>query len=442
MRRWFVFLPLLLLLALPSCANVKQVEDKASIEVPTDAKTVPIRMTRIVNDVRRGTVIGEIRFGLLCIPGILSDSTLYWGQGRGNMSDDEFSFVFRDELRSAGYDVVNNRANLFDDREDEAARARLSIGAAITDIKANVCFPKSGWGSSRTSGDSYIKVRWQIQDRFTKQIVYETTTEGTGSTPTSLGTTYEDIILAAFTKAARNLMADPGFHELIVRTGNEAKPEAESSKTNQRISIPAKAPYRNGFQQNLDAIRDNVFLVREGRGGHGSGFFIAPGWGLTNYHVVGEADEVGIRAKDGKIYAAQVVSRHRGRDVALLKIAKAKQTGIPVNLGLPKVGSDVVVIGSPASEEYQDTVTKGIVSSIRSMDVFGEGKKQPVIQADAAITGGNSGGVLLDANGNAIGITVAAARDANDINLFIPIADGLKQLNVRYGGGGSYSPTN
>lgn len=437
MRRWFVFLPLILLLALPACEGVKQAEDKAAIAVPKDARTVPIRLDRVLNDVKRGTPIGEARFGLLCIPGLIEDSTLYWGQGRGNMNDDEFTFAFRDELRSAGYDVVNNKANLFDDQGVEQSRTRLAIGAVITDLKANVCFPKSGWGSGRMRGDSYVQVRWQVQDRFTKTIVYETVTEGTGKTASSLGTTYEDIILSAFIKAARNLMADSGFHELVVRTGNEPETSDTSNRQNKPTTIPARALYKNGYQQNIEAIQNNVFVVRDGRDGHGSGFFIAPGWGLTNYHVTGEAETVAIRTQDGKLYTAQVVSRHRGRDVALLKIAKANYSGIPIQRALPKIGNDVLVIGAPEREQLQGTITKGIVSSIRQMDIFGEGKKQSIIQADAAITGGNSGGVLLDHNGNAIGITVAADREANDINLFIPIADGLKWLNARYGNSGS-----
>jgi serine protease Do len=438
MRRWFVFLPLVLLLTLPSCANVKQAEDKASIEVPENAKTVPLRLKRVTNEVKRGTVIGEVRFGLLCLPAVLEDSDLLWGTSRGRMDDREFSYAFRDELRGAGYDVVNAKGNMFDDEEEEGARARLAIGAEITEIKANVCFPKSGWGSGRMKGDSYAKVRWQVYDHFSKSVVYETTTEGSANTATSLGTTFEDIILAAFSKAARNLLADEGFYDLIVRTAEPAdeKPQAGATKKNRLTNIPAKTPYRNGFQQNLEKIQDNVFIVRAGYHGHGSGFFIAPGWGLTNNHVTGNADEVGIKANDGKLYTAEVVARHRGRDVALLKIKDAPQPGIPMKLSLPKAGDDVIVVGAPATEKLASTVTKGIVSAVRQLNLFETGK-QPFIQADVGIFGGNSGGPIMDKNGNVIGIAVARNTEYQSVNYFIPIADGLKWLNARYGGGGS-----
>jgi S1-C subfamily serine protease len=96
----------------------------------------------------------------------------------------------------------------------------------------------------------------------------------------------------------------------------------------------------------------------------------------------------------------------------------------------------VYVLGSPADTRLESTLTSGIVSAIRQYDAFSAGK-QKFIQADAAITGGNSGGPLLDENGNVIGITDASRTDANDVNLFIPIADALKALNITYGHDGN-----
>jgi S1-C subfamily serine protease len=100
---------------------------------------------------------------------------------------------------------------------------------------------------------------------------------------------------------------------------------------------------------------------------------------------------------------------------------------LPVRGVRPAVGDEVYAVGSPMFEELSGTVSKGIISALRSFDGL------EYIQSDVATVGGSSGGPLLDERGNAIGVTVSGFTEGEaptGLNLFIPIADALRALGV------------
>jgi serine protease Do len=137
----------------------------------------------------------------------------------------------------------------------------------------------------------------------------------------------------------------------------------------------------------------------------GSGFIIsADGYILTNHHVVDGADDVTVRLKDRSEYTAKVVGSDQQSDVALLKI-EAK--GLPtVTLGdsnALKPGQWVLAIGSPLGLEY--SVAAGIVSAVGRSNQFDSSQRYvPFIQTDVAINRGNSGGPLINLDGEVVGI--------------------------------------
>jgi len=136
--------------------------------------------------------------------------------------------------------------------------------------------------------------------------------------------------------------------------------------------------------------------------GMGSGFIIDPnGVVLTNAHVVEGADEVRVKLTDKREFKGKVAGVDHLTDVAVVKI---EATGLPaVKIGDPakvRVGDWVLAIGSPFG--FENTVTAGIVSGTsRSLP---EGSYVPFLQTDAAVNPGNSGGPLLSARGEVIGI--------------------------------------
>jgi len=133
--------------------------------------------------------------------------------------------------------------------------------------------------------------------------------------------------------------------------------------------------------------------------GRGTGFFVSNDTVVTNAHVVEGATYVTLRGGAGDQMPAMVTSRNTDLDLAVLHVSKAK-AGQPVlplgSSGEVRVGQEIVAIGSPMG--LQNTVTRGIVSSLRRMG------QVTLIQTDAAINPGNSGGPLLDHNGRVVAV--------------------------------------
>jgi len=153
-----------------------------------------------------------------------------------------------------------------------------------------------------------------------------------------------------------------------------------------------------------------VSVITAEGGGSGSGFVIREGGLiLTNNHVVENAVSVSVTLKDGTELRAEVLGRDPSTDVALLRIATRSIP--PVELGdsdRVRIGEQAIVIGSPFG--FDQSLTAGYISALgrtlRSGDGYGT-EIDNVIQTDAAVNPGNSGGPLLNTEGEVIGITTA-----------------------------------
>lgn len=168
--------------------------------------------------------------------------------------------------------------------------------------------------------------------------------------------------------------------------------------------------------------------------GAGTGFLIrSDGYILTNRHVVDdEQAEYTALLANGEKKTAQVVYRDENNDIAVLKIDGNDYSIIPLgDSGNLKLGQTVAAIGN-ALGEYNNSVSVGIISgmnrTIEAQDERGRMEVlENVIQTDAAINRGNSGGPLLDLSGNAVGVSVAMERGASNIAFAIPI-DTVKSI--------------
>jgi serine protease Do len=173
--------------------------------------------------------------------------------------------------------------------------------------------------------------------------------------------------------------------------------------------------------------------------GAGSGFIISQdGYVLTNNHVVEDTDKVMVGLHDGQEFEATVVGTDPSIDLALLKIeSDGSLPTLPLgNSDGLRVGEWVIAIGNPL--EYEHTVTVGVVSAKQRRVPIGNTDSGVVsfLQTDAAINFGNSGGPLLDANGNVVGINTAIRRAnyAEGIGFALPIDQArrvIEQLRER-----------
>jgi serine protease Do len=158
------------------------------------------------------------------------------------------------------------------------------------------------------------------------------------------------------------------------------------------------------------------------REGSGSGFIIDPaGYVLTNHHVISGADRVTVTLSDGRFFRADVVGVDPAIDVALLRVhSKAPLPAAPLgNSDTLRVGEWVCAIGNPLGV-YTHSVTVGVISFL-GRKLFDSGL-DAYIQTDAAISFGNSGGPLINARGQVVGITTAISAQASNIGFAVPIS--------------------
>ena len=180
-------------------------------------------------------------------------------------------------------------------------------------------------------------------------------------------------------------------------------------------------------------VTTNVFGQTASTAVVGSGFVLTEdGYVVTNNHVVEGTDNVSVKLHDGSTYPAEVVGGDSLSDVALLKIEAEGLSHVAVgDSDAIAVGEGCIAIGNPLGE-LTFTMTHGYISATdREINV--DGTPINMMQTDAAINSGNSGGPLFDMNGNVIGITAAkysgqtaSGTTIEGIGFAIPIDDALR----------------
>jgi S1-C subfamily serine protease len=160
----------------------------------------------------------------------------------------------------------------------------------------------------------------------------------------------------------------------------------------------------------------------QGQGeGAGTGviFDAAAGYVITNAHVVADATSITVTVGDGPAREAQLIAADTKQDVAVLQLTDTEGL-IAADLGSSKdvaVGDPVVAIGNALALEGGMTVTQGIVSALNRSLEIDTGTLDGLIQTDAAISSGNSGGALVDRAGQVIGINTAVAASYAGVNV-------------------------
>ena len=212
----------------------------------------------------------------------------------------------------------------------------------------------------------------------------------------------------------------------VIATRRELAGDARSAATPRPTATATSSPSVSDIYRR---VRPSVVVVRT-NDALGSGVIVADnGTIVTANHVIAGATQITVTFFDGATTSAAVVAADPKMDVAVLSPASLPEVVVPAALGGgASVGAPVVAVGNPLG--LADSVSAGVVSGLNRTARTADGTYSGLIQFDASVNPGSSGGALLDARGLVIGIVVSIANPAHEdafagIGFAVPIGSAL-----------------
>jgi S1-C subfamily serine protease len=275
---------------------------------------------------------------------------------------------------------------------------------------------------------NFVDIKWVLSDNDLKSVVYEKVFTG-GSYAGTLNfnkreEAKEQNLFSsrnAIVNSLKRLLSDPAFKESFQK-------ESHSNKEEGSTDLIVLNQNQNRCKDLTGCTEATVSIQTSD--GHGSGFFIdSRGYLFTNAHVVKGDSLPLVILSSGISVPAKVIRFDSQTDVALLKVDIMGMTVIGLSTSVKaEIGSDVFAIGTPKDLMLGQTITKGVISALRT-------DPQEVIQTDVSINAGNSGGPLLNANHEVIGIVTSklVGFGTEGIGFAIPVVRALNALTISLG---------
>jgi serine protease Do len=392
------------------------------VKAPEGAKARSARLVGYTFNQTPETRIGYLELSPLCVP----QDPIYLGD-LSRVSKTDFLEVFQREARAAGFPVAGEVGDLFSSEDT----AQFEIGARITKVEGNLCSPL--YGAEAMKGWVVVDVEWQVYSRAKRAVVARIPVKGvferkqTGKP--------EGVFLGGFAESVKGLINNQTYRDLVLNpepdvTAGVGAPSAIALAAGVTTAKVARPPISLGKPERKpdglpEVVGSVVTVIADG--GHGSGFLVsADGYVLTNAHVVGETKTVKVRWSDNFETVGEVLRTEKGRDVALIKTDSRSRLPLALRRNGASLGQEVYAVGAPLDIGLSGTVTRGIVSTTnRIFDGYA------FIQSDVQVTHGNSGGPLVNKDGEVLGLTVSGYRPdgtTNAVNLFIPAGDAMDFL--------------
>ena len=236
------------------------------------------------------------------------------------------------------------------------------------------------------------------------------------------GNDYELISHEMIALSEIKLLETESLYDVLAATEKKHLEQSKGEKIKIALSTPKK---HQNITDMLKETSSSVVAV-ETEKKFGSGVFISDnGYIITNYHVIEGEKTVFVRIDKQKKINAEIIKSNKDFDLVILKV-DVNSKGLSFNKSSTNLGEDVYAIGTPLDKKLQQSISKGIISGYREFNGVN------FIQIDTNINSGNSGGPLLNSNGEIIGINTlkTIGENVSGIGFSIPSSLVLKMLNI------------
>ena len=398
-------------------AKVKTAEARTALPVTADANSPTLALKKFVfraNDEK----IGVLQTGFFCGPA----GDIKFSTNTINLLTKDAARMTRRELDAAGYPKPAVNESAFQTSTTPKA-ADYEIGVTLKEMQANACIR-----DKQTEGGVWVKMTWELFSPRLQKVVYSFTTEGSAQTNGMETVPFAEVASRAMAVALRNLMAERAFVDAALKPVEGASVAAAGSDAAaQKLRIAVRATSGQKIQDRVPQLQSAVVTLLSGTGS-GSGFFInADGYVLTNHHVVGDARFIKVKLANGRELVGEVLRSDRSRDVALVKTEPVALAPLELASDESRTGEDVYAMGSPLGEQFASSLTRGVLSGVRTVE------QHRWLQSDVRILPGSSGGPLLGAEGFVVGMTSRGiGAGMAGINLFIPIREAIDTLKIDF----------
>ena len=405
---------------------------KVAMSTPLSAEGQDLKVRLSVDTIKIGLLpgdeLGHTPGGMFCqgTKGLMANEAFIKNYGGF------ITMIATQELKRLGYPLADlGKASAFD--TDVTSAPDFRFGGIVKDVKFETC-----QAGLKAEGWVYYKIDWALYSEREQKVVFQRTTDGLAQSEDKV----PDLAKRALIASVDNFLASPEILAALKARSEPAPvavvPEAAGgaqkadgagaapSGTEHRSLMLTQAQTPAGGAQAAQAKLRAAVVTLDTAAGSGSGFYIdRSGYLLTDLHVVRGAKFAKVRLQNGDKLVAQVVKVNEHADVALLKTPAIDFEPLAIRPDVLDVGEDVYAIGTPLGV-LTSTMTRGVLSADR---VF---QGTHVLQSDAAVTFGSSGGPLLDKEGRVIGLTRGGMKDAQGFNFFVPAQDALRALDIGF----------
>lgn len=296
--------------------------------------------------------------------------------------------IFTDQLNKLLYDnnFIDTTGNILKTKTNTLYIRCVVSKLVINEIASGRegVYSFYGYNSTMTTD---LSVEWQVLDVY-EQIKYKKSMTVSSDEFVTNDDVIKECVNDALTKSFFQLLQESEVQKLLPLENRVVKYDVPVS-----LDKPLKTP--TTFEESMES----AVTIRT-KDGHGSGMIVSrDGYILTNFHVISGSDESEVILNNGEKLKAKLVRKNEINDIALLKVEKTFERAfqIPSSKNF-NLGQEIYAIGTPTSIELGQTITKGIISGVRKFE-YGE-----MIQTDVSINFGNSGGPLINKQGEFLGV--------------------------------------